>query len=330
MAITLPPAAASPTTPSPTAAPSTAAPQSAGADEVAAFRDALLRHGLLVSTGVPGLFGKGAAFETVLLRFEEYVSAAGAVDGAEVLRFPPVVSRAHFERSGYLKSFPHLAGAVHSFAGGDAEHAALLRCLEDGGDWSEGLAATGVVLAPAACYPVYPHATGTLPAGGRLFDVSSYCFRHEPSPDPARMQAFRMHEWVRLGEPDDVRAFRDLWLERSLELLAALGLDARADVANDPFFGRAGRMLAATQREQSLKFELLVTVASSDRPTAVVSCNYHQDHFGQRYDIRTAAGEPAHSACVGFGLERITLALFRRHGFDTRRWPAVTRAALRL
>ena len=34
-------------------------------------------------------------------------------------------------------------------------------------------------------------------------DVFSYCFRHEPSVDPARMQMFRMREFVRIGEPAD-------------------------------------------------------------------------------------------------------------------------------
>ena len=46
----------------------------------------------------------------------------------------------------------------------------------------------------------------------------------------------------------------------------------------DPFFGRSGRMLAASQREQALKFEVLVPIAGPE-PTAVASFNYHQDHF---------------------------------------------------
>ena len=36
---------------------------------------------------------------------------------------------------------------------------------------------------------------------------------------------------------------------------------------------------------------------------------------------RTADGEVAHTACVGFGMERIALALFRTHGLDPERWP---------
>ena len=36
----------------------------------------------------------------------------------------------------------------------------------------------------------------------------------------------------------------------------------------------------------------------------------------------------AHTSCVGFGLERIALALYRRHGFDRARWPSPVREAL--
>lgn len=300
----------------------------------AAFHAALVRDGWLIPASVPGVAGRSAVFERVLAGVEHYLEAAAADDGAEVLRFPPVIPRALLERSGYLESFPHLAGSVHSFTGSDADHRALLRAVESGGQggagstWADTLPPAAVVLTPAACYPVYEHARGDLPAGGRLVDVMSYCFRHEPSDDPGRMQSFRMREWVRLGTAEDVRAFRDQWLERGIALLGALGLDVHADVANDPFFGRAGRLMAAAQREQSLKFELLAAVGDPAHPTAVASCNYHQDHFGHKFGIRTPDRAPAHTACVGFGLERLVLALVRRHGTAVGAWPAAVRAAL--
>ena len=56
-------------------------------------------------------------------RVDRFVAAAGRGRRPEVMRFPPLVNRAHFERSGYLKSFPHLAGSVHSFAGDERAHA---------------------------------------------------------------------------------------------------------------------------------------------------------------------------------------------------------------
>jgi seryl-tRNA synthetase len=144
------------------------------------------------------------------------------------------------------------------------------------------------------------------------------------------MQLFRMHENVRVGEPSDVLAFRELWQARGVALLQSLALPCHVDVANDPFFGRAGRMLAANQRDQNLKFELLVPICSTEKPTACVSFNYHQDHFGHLFDIHLADGRVAHTACVGFGLERTALALFKTHGLDTAGWPAAVRQVLGL
>jgi seryl-tRNA synthetase len=88
-------------------------------------------------------------------------------------------------------------------------------------------------------------------------------------------------------------------------------------------------MLAASQREQALKFEVLVQIAG-DEPTAVASFNYHHDHFTSTYGLEMAGGDVAHTACLGFGLERISLALFHTHGLDTARWPDPVRAELGL
>ncbi|MGU3417456.1 amino acid--[acyl-carrier-protein] ligase [Methylobacterium sp. D54C] len=294
------------------------------------FLDRLFDHGLLVRTGIDGLYGRSGGFESVVDALDRMITRLGAVEEAEVLRFPPAMSRPAFERSGYLKGFPNLAGTVHSFCGDARGHAEILACLEAGTDWTGQQEATDIVLTPAACYPVYPVAAarGALPAEGRLFDLQSYCFRREPSLEPTRMQLFRMREYVRMGSPEQVLAFREAWLERGTAMIRALGLPLAIDAANDPFFGRAGRMLANNQRAQGLKFELNVPVNSVDKPTACLSFNYHQDHFGSTWELRQADGEVAHTACVGFGLERITLALLRHHGLDLAAWPAAVRAEL--
>jgi seryl-tRNA synthetase len=297
------------------------------------FRDDavnFLRHGLLIETGVCGVYGRGAEFEDTVERVDRLVAATGADDGAEVMRFPPVVNRTHFERSGFLTSFPHLVGTVHSFSGQDQAHRQLLRAVEDGRDWSASFPPTEVVLTPAACYPVYPALAGTLPAKGRLVDVMSYCFRHEPSDDAARMQMFRMHEHVRAADPQTIASWLDVWLARAMSFTEALGLDARSTVASDPFFGRGGKLLADAQRDQRLKLEIVATIGSDDCPTAIISLNSHQDHFGEAFGIKTADAAVAHTACIGFGLERIALALYVRHRFDRERWPSPVREALGL
>jgi seryl-tRNA synthetase len=124
-----------------------------------------------------------------------------------------------------------------------------------------------------------------------------------------------------------VRDWRDEWAERGLALLRGLGLDARLEVASDPFFGRRGRMLAATQRQQAMKLELLVHIAGAS-PTALASFNYHRDHFGVTFGIQLADGSTAHTACAGFGHERIVLALLATHGCEPEVWPAGVRERL--
>lgn len=294
------------------------------------FREALLDHGLLMTTGAPGVYGRSGEFEDTLDRVDRLVSATGEADRPEVMRFPPVLNRTDFERSGYLESFPHLAGTIHSFIGTEHTHRQMLDAMHAGREWSASFPATSVVLAPAACYPVYPTLAGALPADGRLVDVMSYCFRHEPSDDPGRMQMFRMHEHVRAGTADDVIAWRETWLERAMRFTNALELDARIVVASDPFFGRGGALLSASQREQRLKLEIVAPVASEERATPIISLNYHQDHFSQIFGIRTADDAAAHTGCVGFGLERIVLALYRRHGFERVCWSERVREALGL
>lgn len=300
-------------------------------DMQSSLLDRLLAAGLLIDTGIDGLYGRSGTFEDVIARFEKLIDVHAPADARpEVIRFPPGMNRKHFEGSGYMKSFPQLAGTVHSFCGCELDHANLLQCIAEGGDWTEGQKATDVVLTPAACYPLYPVIAkrGPLPEGGGLFDLQSYCFRHEPSKDPARMQLFRMREFVRMGTPDQVTEFREDWMERGQALISAVGLDVELDTANDPFFGRAGKMMGNSQREQKLKFELLIPVTSSAKKTACLSFNYHQDHFGTTWGLTTHDGATAHTACVGFGLERIALALFARHGLDTADWPAEVRKAL--
>ncbi|HEV3060498.1 MAG TPA: amino acid--[acyl-carrier-protein] ligase [Vicinamibacterales bacterium] len=292
------------------------------------LRDALFERKLLLPTAVPGIYGRSAEFEDTIERIDRLVSVAAAVDAPEVMRFAPAIDRRHVERAGYLESFPHLAGSVHSFAGDERAHRDLVGAARQGRDWSAALSPTGVMLTPAACYHVYPLLAGTLPPRGRLVDVMSYCFRREPSDDVSRMQMFRMHEHVCASAPADAVAWREDWIDRAGRIVSRLAIEARVVVAADPFFGRPGALLAASQRDQRLKLEIVAPIACADRPTAIVSLNYHQDHFGRLFDIRTADGAIAHTACTGFGLERIGLALYSQHGFERSRWPAPVREAL--
>ncbi len=293
-----------------------------------AFYDGLVAHGLIIPTPIKGGYGRGAVFEDILDRFDALVQREAAADGAETMTFPPIVARTMIEKMGYLDNFPQLIGSIHSFFGKELDARAMADKARNGERWEEVLEITESMLLPAACYPVYPVFSGLLPDGGRLVTVRNWCYRHEPSDEPTRLQSFRMREYIRVGAPDDVHAWRNAWLERGLRLLEGLKLPVISDVANDPFFGKAGKMMATSQREQQLKFEIMVPVISEEKPTAICSFNWHQEHFTGKFGIKRADGSTAHTACLGFGLERVTLALIKTHGFDVNQWPAEVRAQL--
>ncbi|HEV3211879.1 MAG TPA: amino acid--[acyl-carrier-protein] ligase [Acidimicrobiales bacterium] len=294
------------------------------------FRRALLDAGLLADAGLPGVYHRSFEFERIAQGVAAYVSAAGSGEQMRRLHLGPVQARTTLEKSGYVTSFPNLVGVVESFPGSASDVPGFLEAVEGGADWTESLAPTDVALCSAGCHPIYPLVSGsTLPSDGERVEVETWCFRREPSPDPARMQSFRQHEFVYLGTPEGAVAHRDRWLAQGRELLCSLGLDVSAVVANDPFFGRTGRLLAASQRTKELKYELVAPI-SADVPGAISSANYHEGHFGEAFDIRLADGAAAHTACIGFGLERITLSLLRRHGLHQDEWPAEVRQRLAL
>lgn len=286
-----------------------------------AFQADLVSAGLLIPSGVRGIYGRSGVFEQVVDRIERLITREGDWQNAEVMHFPPLFAREHYARLDHIHNFPDLLGSVHTFTGGEREHQAMLSDFEADHAWTNHLVPAETMLVPAACYPLYPTAKGTLPAGGRVVDLKTFVFRHEPSDDPARMQIFRQREFVRLGTAEEAQLHRDHWLKAGQALLESLRLPVAVVLANDPFFGRGGKVMKATQREQDLKYELVVPICSEEQPTAVSSCNCHLDHFGSAFDIHTPDGETAHTSCVGFGLERITLALLKTHGLDPSRWP---------
>ena len=288
-----------------------------------------IAEALLLPSGVDGVYVRTATFEQVVNGLIDLITEYREPD-TEVLRFPPVMSRRQVEKSGYLKSFPYLLGCVSCLAGEESLIRATVERHEAGEDWTPALSPVDLVLAPAACYPVYPlvASRGHVPADGLRFDVAADCFRREPSKMLERLQSFRMREYVCIGTPLQIDDFCSHGMKRAEGFAAQLGLSCRMDCASDPFFERGGTPMAVSQVGRALKFELLVPVRSTEQPTACMSVNHHRDHFGATWNIHTMDGEVAHTGCVAFGIDRLALALFVSHGLDLARWPAGVRKAL--
>ena len=96
------------------------------ADAYQVYQRDLVSAGLLIPLGVRGVYGRGADFERVIERFDALVSREGAKLGPEVMRFPPVFSRADYEKIDHIHNFPDLLGSLHTFTGDDKDHRAML------------------------------------------------------------------------------------------------------------------------------------------------------------------------------------------------------------
>src|ERR1700686_2295012 len=110
-------------------------PGSASAVNVPADPLRSIAEGLFRSMGVDGVYARSALYAHVVERLETYITRQRAPQ-AEIMRFPPVMSRKQLEKSGYLKSFPNLLGCVCALHGSEASIRSAIDRHENGGDWT--------------------------------------------------------------------------------------------------------------------------------------------------------------------------------------------------
>ncbi|MCX4778467.1 hypothetical protein [Streptomyces sp. NBC_01264] len=224
---------------------------------------------------------------------------------------PPVIARATLDLAGYPQSFPQLLGTVQG--------------NPDGGEPGP----TDLALTSAACHHLYPLVAGETITGERSLSVEATCYRGEATSETGRLRSFRMYEIVRFGAPDAVEGWRDEVLVVADGWLRGLGLATEVIAASDPFFGRPGRLVAAVQRAEELKWEVTTELADG-LVQSIASANWHKEHFGETFGFTLPDGSFGHSACLAFGLDRILIALRHRHGDDLASWPPAVRRVLDL
>lgn len=237
-----------------------------------------------------------------------FLQWASATHAASV-RYPALIRVADLDRLNYFRNFPHLVlcvcaldGSAHSGHGqrhGDIE--ALQRT--DLGD-------AEFCLPPAACYNVYLGLRGQRILAPQHVTTVAACFRNENHYDGLRrLRAFTLREIVCVGNAEAVKNHLQTYRAIVLEFLKHLGLPVSVEKASDPFFDKDGTAARAA-RIFPTKEEILF------RDTlAIGSLNYHRRFFGERCEI-TFDREPAHTGCVGFGIERWIQALSEHFGPD--------------
>ena len=187
--------------------------------------------------------------------------------------------------------------------------------------------ATELCMTPAACYHLYPMLRRRPNvAAGRTTIVCGPCARYEDGGwnPPFRLAGFNMLELVAVGPREYVDAKHAEAVTLIEPLFTELRIPGSLVAASDPFFRESGRGAKLMQRLKELKKEYLMPCESG--PVALASVNRHDDSFGRRFGIEAAGGEPAHSFCLAFGLERLTAAGLLSWGASPETWPEALRS----
>jgi hypothetical protein len=275
----------------------------------------------------PGQYVLVGAAARLRAWLDERLQVIAAAVAAEPWHLPSIEQTSDLiARTGYLASHgQHVTFGYrlpcHFERLQDFASAARERRLERPDDPRE-LVPTGFILEPFVCHNVYRALAGARIEGGRAITALGTCYRHEGFRfEPLlRQWEFSMREVVLVGPAGFVAATRDRLVTLTEELVRELDLDARLEIATDPFF--VGEALSARtfQAVRSTKLELVLGL-DRDARTAACSFNLHRDHFTAPMRIAGSDGGPLETACVGWGLERWIAAIVARWGASPDAWP---------
>lgn len=209
---------------------------------------------------------------------------------------PTFINRETLDATHYMDHFPqHM---IHGCARGGAKD---------------------LCLTPAACFHTYPLVGRSAKPFAAL--VTAPCARYEEGAwdPPFRLACFHMTELVVVGSKNFVALTCAEVLAHLGRLFADLGLPGGFEPAVDAFFLASGRGARLLQQLKELKKEFQMPFETG--PVALASVNQHEDYFGRCFDLHDDAGEPAHSFCAAFGLERLTAAGLLTWGSSPEKWP---------
>lgn len=291
---------------------------------------------MILGPGLTGLRGRLLALWRLL---EAEFSALAGRFGAEEHLYPALIPAEILHEVGYLEHFPqHLtlccrlpddlpvleavaaeAASVAAEPAGDLGAGVLSRHLKEAAEPPRH------ALIPGVCVPCYRGLRNVELAAGevRTLTLQNHVYRYEGAGfrPLARAWDFHVRDIVFFGSGRDVERLRSEVMEATMELCRRLDLEARLELAHDPFFLDAGRDKVIYQRMGKVKYELLLQLPQRSEPFAASSFNLHRDFYTSIYDTRRAEGGHAESACMGFGLERWLYGFLSQKGLDDRAWP---------
>jgi seryl-tRNA synthetase len=245
------------------------------------------------NAGAPALAILGPAATRLVRELDRTFADWGIAAGAEEISPPPLYPVTDLEKFDVYDNFPHLAWVVGALDLAEGEVKPV-----DGGFAPGEVREVNYGLPHATCYGAYLYHEGSRVADDSLVTLVNRCFRHEDHYGGLRrLASFQMREIVALGTYEHTQQVIARFTRRIEAFSAALGLGLTRQAATDPFFKNDGAR-ALLAKLSPVKYEF------QQGDLAIASVNTHRNFFGERCDIRLAAGEYAFTSCVAFGLER--------------------------
>jgi len=288
----------------------------------------LVRRGEVHEFG-PGRVGLGPLLVQLEDRIEQDLLSMSERLGAKRHSFPTVIGADVLHKCRYLQSFPQFVTlASHLCEDMDVINRFSREVSLMDSEIvvpAQTLAAPKTVLSPTVCFHFFAWLQNKELDGPRCVTAMGHCHRYEAKTMSGleRLWDFRMREIVYAGNSAAVERWRADCLEMCVNLLNSWDITYEIVSATDPFYVDGYGSVASYQAAFELKYEIRVPLPySPGRSMAIGSINRHHDFFGNAMGFTEKGFEGhAHTACVGFGLERVAWAWLCTHGLDAGKWP---------
>ncbi|MCK5127405.1 MAG: hypothetical protein KAR42_14210 [candidate division Zixibacteria bacterium] len=277
-----------------------------------------------IATEGMGVITRSGEFLSLLQLFDNLFRRIGAeIFSAQVCDYNTLIPTDWLRRAGYFTSFAHSVTFAMHLREEFTQLEEFATRHNDGQPLTfnsiDEITTPEYCLSPAVCYHAYGNLKNSKLTpednGLKVFTAMGRCFRYESKniTDLDRLWEFSMREIIFVGEPAQVLEARQKAIDLIWNLIEILDLHAALETASDPFFSTEFSALRYFQLANDLKYELLLPV-SQEKSIAAASFNYHETFFGSKFNISTAGGEPVHTGCAAFGLERLVLACLAQMG----------------
>ncbi len=291
-----------------------------GSDRAPQKRDVweeMIRAGMVKDFG-DGHVAYSGLFLDLVQRLDSAFQDVAAEIGAEPVHMPNFISLDYMKRMGVFDKYPHHLYFLSPLVP-DIEKIEKFQSEEESSDPRivEYLKDPRYCLKTSACALLYPLLENTAFSRPAHYTMLGCCTRHETKMATSleRLTEFTMREIVFVGDEAGADEFQRFCVTLLQDLIESFDLTARIASASDSFFVSNYGKYRLMQLLGKEKFEAQLVIPDTGADIAVGSFNHHRRFFGQRFGF-SYCGEPAASACIGFGLERLAYGIVCQCGME--------------